>query len=239
MRLLCDKIKAQRGEGMTVFENIDKEIARQNKSRRKVAIEAGIAPSTFQSIMERQRSISFEKLQKIAAALNVSLDALDPVAAARKELTDSLFSMVLADEESGRSWTISDWVKNRDEQVKAIAEKYSIDSSILNNAVPMASSLSTEFWASQNQVEHYLTLTSYSKAWDTYREIPNDWRKDAAIQAAMDIIKKRFGADGNDKIFTVLMGLYHSEDEYLEELVKRLETLAYSSTAKSNNDISR
>ena len=55
----------------------------------------------------------------------------------------------------------------------------------------------------------------------------------------MDIVKKRYGADCNDKIFTAIMGLYHSEDEYLEELVKRLETLAYGSIEKSNNDISK
>lgn len=214
---------------------------RQQKGMTQAQLAAAVGTTT-QNISQYERGVRNPKIgmiQRMAAALNVSLDALDPVAAARKELTDSLFSMVSADKESGRSWTISDWVKNRDEQVKAIAEKHSIDASILSNAVPTASSLSTEFWALQSRAENYLTLTNYSKAWNIYKEIPNDWRKDAAIQAAIDIVKKRFGTGGNDKIFTALMGLYHSEDEYLEELVKRLETLAYNSTEKSNNDISK
>lgn len=214
---------------------------RQQKGMTQAQLAAAVGTTT-QNISQYERGVRNPKIgmiQRMAAALNVSLDALDPVAAARKELTDSLFSMVSADKESGKSWTISDWVKNRDEQVKAIAEKHSIDASILSNAVPTASSLSTEFWALQSRAESYLTLTNYSKAWNIYKEIPNDWRKDAAIQAAMDIVKKRFGTGGNDEIFTALMGLYHSEDEYLEELVKRLETLAYNSTEKSNNDISK
>lgn len=214
---------------------------RQQKGMTQAQLAAAVGTTT-QNISQYERGVRNPKIgmiQRMAAALNVSLDALDPVAAARKELTDSLFSMVSADKESGRSWTISDWVKNRDEQVKAIAKKHSIDASILSNAVPTASSLSTEFWALQSRAENYLTLTNYSKAWNIYKEIPNDWRKDAAIQAAIDIVKKRFGTGGNDKIFTALMGLYHSEDEYLEELVKRLETLAYNSTEKSNNDISK
>lgn len=214
---------------------------RQQKGMTQAQLAAAVGTTT-QNISQYERGVRNPKIgmiQRMAAALNISLDALDPVAAARKELTDSLFLMASADGKSGKSWTISDWVKNRDEQVKVIAEKHSIDSSILNNAVPTASSLSTEFWALQNQAEDYLTLTSYSRAWNTYKEIPNDWRKDAAIQAAMDIVKKRYGADCNDKIFTAIMGLYHSEDEYLEELVKRLETLAYGSIEKSNNDISK
>ena len=94
---------------------------RQQKGMTQAQLAAAVGTTT-QNISQYERGVRNPKIgmiQRMAAALNVSLDALDPVAAARKELTDSLFSMVSADKESGKSWTISDWVKNRDEQVKA------------------------------------------------------------------------------------------------------------------------
>lgn len=56
---------------MDIYENIDKELSKQGKSRRKLAIEAGIPPSTFQSMMERRRGLSVENLRKIAEVLNL------------------------------------------------------------------------------------------------------------------------------------------------------------------------
>lgn len=56
---------------MDIYENIDRELAKQGKSRRKLAIEAGIPPSTFQSMMERRRGLSVENLRKIADVLNL------------------------------------------------------------------------------------------------------------------------------------------------------------------------
>lgn len=57
---------------MDIYENIDKELSKQGKSRRKLAIEAGIPPSTFQSMMERRRGLSVENLRKIAEVLNLN-----------------------------------------------------------------------------------------------------------------------------------------------------------------------
>lgn len=56
---------------MDIYENIDKELSKQGKSRRKLAIAAGIPPSTFQSMMERKRGLSVENLRKIAEVLNL------------------------------------------------------------------------------------------------------------------------------------------------------------------------
>lgn len=56
---------------MDVYESIDRELERQGKSRRKLALDAKIPPSTFQSMMERKRGMSIETLQKLADALHV------------------------------------------------------------------------------------------------------------------------------------------------------------------------
>lgn len=56
---------------MTVVERIDSVIQARKLSRRQLAIKAGIPPSSLQSAMERGRNISFEMIEKIAAALEL------------------------------------------------------------------------------------------------------------------------------------------------------------------------
>lgn len=58
---------------MSVYEKIDKALQSQKMSRRQLALKAGIPPSTLQSVMERQRNITYEMLKKIADALFLRL----------------------------------------------------------------------------------------------------------------------------------------------------------------------
>ena len=61
---------------MTSAEKIDLIIKEKGLSRRKVAIMAGIPPSTLQSALERNRNIATEMLEKIAHALDVPFFSL-------------------------------------------------------------------------------------------------------------------------------------------------------------------
>lgn len=211
---------------MTVFENIDNEIARQKTSRRKVAIAAGIAPSTFQSLMERKRGMSFEKLQKIAAALNVSIDSLDPVTVAKKEATSILISKASADKKNGKEWNVSNWFDERKQQIETTAKKYSIDAQVLDKVMPTAESL----FSFPNSDD--LEMCSDASASQTFKFLPNDWRKELAVQMELDILKKYLGDDYSDKVFYALLNLFPAFDDCTKELALRLETLAYDPTEK-------
>lgn len=59
---------------MTTAERIDSLLKARNMSRRQLAISADIPPSTLQSALERNRSFSFEMLQRIAKALDVTIN---------------------------------------------------------------------------------------------------------------------------------------------------------------------
>lgn len=61
---------------MTAIERIDAEIKKRGLSRRKLAIKAGIPPSTFQSAMERNNGWNYNMLVQLSAALGMSLDEL-------------------------------------------------------------------------------------------------------------------------------------------------------------------
>ena len=61
---------------MTTYDRIGESIKNQGLSRRRLAIKAGIPPSTFQSIMSRKSGMPVEMLQKIALALGVPEAAL-------------------------------------------------------------------------------------------------------------------------------------------------------------------
>ncbi len=61
---------------MNIAENIDSILLEKKWSRRKLAQEAGIPPSTLQSAMERNKDYSIVTLQKIAVALNVPIGQL-------------------------------------------------------------------------------------------------------------------------------------------------------------------
>ena len=81
---------------MTVVERIDSIIQARKLSRRKLAIKAGIPPSSLQSAMERGRNISFEMIEKIAAALNVStgdLLGIEPLPWAEDEFRGKIFKV--------------------------------------------------------------------------------------------------------------------------------------------------
>lgn len=57
---------------MDVYDRIDKILAEKSMSRRKLAQQIGIAPSTFQSMMARKRGMTFETLMKITEQLKIS-----------------------------------------------------------------------------------------------------------------------------------------------------------------------
>ena len=61
---------------MTLTERIDLLIQERGLSRRRLAINAGIPPSSLQSAMERGRNITFDMLDRIANALDVPVQAL-------------------------------------------------------------------------------------------------------------------------------------------------------------------
>lgn len=61
---------------MTTCEYIDSILQSRNMSRRKLALEAGIAPSSFQSAMERNKELSLDMLFPISKVLDISIQLL-------------------------------------------------------------------------------------------------------------------------------------------------------------------
>lgn len=61
---------------VTTCERIDSLLKSHNISRRKLAIEAGISPSSFQSAMERNSGLSFDMLFRISVSWNIPLGSL-------------------------------------------------------------------------------------------------------------------------------------------------------------------
>ena len=61
---------------MTIVDKIDFILQSKNMSRRKLAIKAGIPPSSLQSAMERGKNISLDMLIKISNALEVDISEL-------------------------------------------------------------------------------------------------------------------------------------------------------------------
>lgn len=58
---------------MTITERIDSILRDKKMSRRKLAINAGISPSTLQSAMEKGGDMPFSKICAIANALGVEV----------------------------------------------------------------------------------------------------------------------------------------------------------------------
>lgn len=64
---------------MNVSERIDELLKERNMSRRQAALKAGIPPSSFQSAMQRNGSMTIEMLEKIAGALGCNIaDIIKP-----------------------------------------------------------------------------------------------------------------------------------------------------------------
>ena len=61
---------------MTVCERIDEILKVKKMSRRQLAIEVGIAPSSFQSAMQRNTTLSLDMLFPIADYLKISVEYL-------------------------------------------------------------------------------------------------------------------------------------------------------------------
>lgn len=74
---------------MTVCERIDEELKKRGLSRRQLAIKAGIAPSSFQSAMQRNKDISLDMLFKISDVLEMPITYLlgEPETDPEEELT--------------------------------------------------------------------------------------------------------------------------------------------------------
>ena len=61
---------------MTIVEKIDVILKERGLSRRQIAIKANIPPSTFQSAMQRNGSMNYMMIQKVARALNCYISEL-------------------------------------------------------------------------------------------------------------------------------------------------------------------
>lgn len=61
---------------MDVYGKIDSLLSENHMSRRELARQLKVAPSTFQSMMTRKRGLTFENAVKIAEVLGVSVDVL-------------------------------------------------------------------------------------------------------------------------------------------------------------------
>lgn len=73
---------------MTVCKRIDTILKERGMSRRKLALMAGIAPSSFQSAMARNRSLSLDMLIPISDVLGVSVEYLNTGATTSPQYTD-------------------------------------------------------------------------------------------------------------------------------------------------------
>lgn len=63
---------------MNPTERIDALLAERGMSRRQLAMQANIPPSSFQSAMSRGKNMTIEMLQSVADALDVPIEALLP-----------------------------------------------------------------------------------------------------------------------------------------------------------------
>lgn len=61
----------------TVCERVDRLIKKRETSRRKIAITAGISPSTLQSALQRNRGLSLDLLFPLSEALGVTVQYLE------------------------------------------------------------------------------------------------------------------------------------------------------------------
>ena len=95
---------------ITTADLIDAFLRQRGKSRRQLAIEAGIPPSTLQSALERKRTFSVEMLQKIAAALECDVKDLIPPARAAEQgaLAEGLENMRRWQELAVQGYTFSE-----------------------------------------------------------------------------------------------------------------------------------
>ena len=96
---------------MTPCERIDNILKSRNMSRRKLAIQAGIAPSSLQSAMERNGTLSLDMLFPISDILNVSVQFL-------AEGADSSYASDEELEEYEKSY--SDYKPNKEKSIARI-----------------------------------------------------------------------------------------------------------------------
>lgn len=82
---------------MTVCERIDMLLQQKNMSRRQLAIKAGIAPSSLQSAMQRNKGLSLDMLFPVSEVLGVDVEFLstgefasDPLPKEERERLDEL-----------------------------------------------------------------------------------------------------------------------------------------------------
>ena len=85
---------------MTVCERIDEELKKRGLSRRQLAIKAGIAPSSFQSAMQRNKDISLDMLFKISDVLEIPITYLLGEPEMDQEEADAFFNSIDESEKS-------------------------------------------------------------------------------------------------------------------------------------------
>lgn len=85
---------------MTVCERIDEELKKRGLSRRQLAIKAGIAPSSFQSAMQRNKDISLDMLFKISDVLEIPITYLLGEPEMDQEEADAFFNSIDESENS-------------------------------------------------------------------------------------------------------------------------------------------
>lgn len=61
---------------LNIFDRIDAWLAENNVSRRKLAIMAGLPPSSLQSALTRRKKLSYDTLDALSRAMGVTADSL-------------------------------------------------------------------------------------------------------------------------------------------------------------------
>lgn len=196
---------------------------------------ADIPYTTLYNAVKRDSKIDMETARKIAAALGTSVLELDPDVSERSKLKafNELISLVAEDEANGNyqlSENSSDLnsirLQLREKWIPSISAKYNVSPELLRTWVSYSGKdeLSDEW--SKNAI--WIESTDKQKARWAFRKLPNDWRKETAINWQIEILKNRFKQNYNNAMFEALMQLYQDNDEYTKDLADRLEGLVYN-----------
>lgn len=111
---------------MTVCERIDNILREKGMSRRKLAIKAGIAPSSLQSAMARNGSLSYDMLIPISNALSIPIYELEGYklkhdTPENRSEAEAAFKAVFG---RGKASDASDWEPVTFEQLHAEQQAY-------------------------------------------------------------------------------------------------------------------
>ncbi len=208
----------------------EKGIALKELSRR-----TGIPYTTLYNAVKRDSKIDIETVRKIAAALGTSVLELDPNACENVEIkaAGELINLIATDEVTG-NFQSTNGVQDkklieqqlREKWIPVVASKYNISPDLLRAWFPYSEDYSVPKGWDDDAI--WIETPAKQKARWAFQKIPDDWRKDTAINWQIEILKNRFKQNYNNAMFEALMQLYQDDDEYTKELAERLEGLVYN-----------